>query len=354
LEDDADIAVVVLAPLGGDAGAIGRILDDLGYAHVSCDRPDSFIREIEARAPDRVLFGVITHEGATREVGERLRTFYGSEDIWSHLPMVFLLARHAGMPPAANLLLADMGEPPLVLLNRPVSARALRGVFSVQSQMRRRQLEIRNLLERVKSQERHKDFLLHEVYHRTRNSFSVLQSLFRMTAARHTDLNGFTEDFSQRFASLVSAHTRLAQEAPQQHDLDRLIHEHAAPYCITEEQVQVEGPRIELESKTSFELALIVHELATNASKYGALSQPEGRVAVSWRREAGNGGLNLEWKERGGPAVSAPGGSGLGTRLIEGAGGSIDASHVAFEEDGVVWRCSLRADTFRFPKEEAG
>lgn len=95
--------------------------------------------------------------------------------------------------------------------------------------------------------------------------------------------------------------------------LERLF----APYSADSEAVVIDpGPAVELRSATIMSLSLVLHELATNAAKYGALSVPGGRVRISWQREDANSRLRIRWTESGGPPVTPPAKAGYGTQLI--------------------------------------
>jgi len=131
--------------------------------------------------------------------------------------------------------------------------------------------------------------------------------------------------FLGRLGTLARAH-ELAFEADTGTDLGELVAATLAPYAADPARLAVEaGPAVVLARGQVTPVCLILHELATNAAKYGALSLPEGRVRVAWRYDGdaagGDGGrrLRLRWTEQGGPAVWPPAGQGFGTRLVEAA-----------------------------------
>jgi two-component sensor histidine kinase len=116
------------------------------------------------------------------------------------------------------------------------------------------------------------------------------------------------------------AHSLLLDEQWRGADLRQLV-ELALQAYRTEhpEVIAIEGEPVALTARQGMGLSLVLHELATNAAKYGALSHPDGRVDLSWRLEDGDSGrrVRLLWQEQGGPPVEPPGGKGLGMRLIE-------------------------------------
>ena len=118
-----------------------------------------------------------------------------------------------------------------------------------------------------------------------------------------------------RIGALSRAHTLLAESRWQGADLAQIVEEELAPYCVNDTtKITRSGPHISLEPRTAQTIALSLHELATNAAKYGALSVATGRVTVSWEQHAD--GLTLQWIESGGPAARAPASSGFGIRMI--------------------------------------
>jgi two-component sensor histidine kinase len=333
--------VLFLAPLASDARALTRLLDRRGLSVAAFDRAETFAAALSAGA-ERTLFVVVTHEAAGEATGRALDAVYDAEPAWSNLPAVFLVKDPERPPPACRLLARRRGQPPLVLLRRPVPAATLDGVFGVQAEVRRRQFETRDLLAELEEAESRQRFLLAELRHRTRNSMAVLQAMFRLTAAQHTDLDSFAGVFSERLEALSAAQGRLSGGGPQDRDLARLLRDHVAPYCSDPRCLLLDGPRVRLSRRMAFDLAMVVHELATNAAKYGALSVPAGRVRVGWAPDAETAGLRLTWQESDGPEVVPPARRGLGSQLIESlAGGTGATSAVDYRPDGLLWTAEI-------------
>jgi two-component sensor histidine kinase len=150
-----------------------------------------------------------------------------------------------------------------------------------------------------------------------------VQALARQTEAAGRSGEAYRDAFLGRLGTLARAH-ELAFEAEASTDLGELVAGTLAPYAADPARFAVEAePRVILARGQVTPVCLILHELATNAVKHGALSSPDGRVRVGWRndQEAAGGGrrLRLRWEERGGPAVRPPAGRGFGTRLVEAA-----------------------------------
>jgi len=169
-----------------------------------------------------------------------------------------------------------------------------------------------DITDRKEAEER-QALLAREVDHRARNALALVQSIVRLTRA--DTINSYTAAVDGRIAALSRAHTLLAQSRWQGADLARLVDEELAPFRGSDpDQIRVSGRDVSLEPRTAQTLALALHELSTNAAKYGALSVLSGRVSVSWELQAGN--LMLQWTECGGPSVSPPQSPGFGIRVI--------------------------------------
>lgn len=163
-----------------------------------------------------------------------------------------------------------------------------------------------------------KDMLFRESRHRMKNLLAVAQSLARNTATEGRSATQYRDDFMGRFSALVEAQD-LAFDEQTATDLEALVLRILAPYMANPSSAVVEGVAVELSPRTVMSISLLLHELATNAAKYGALSVPEGRVRIDWLMEDGNRQVRLRWVESGGPPVSEPLKTGFGTQLIKSA-----------------------------------
>jgi two-component sensor histidine kinase/DNA-binding response OmpR family regulator len=164
-----------------------------------------------------------------------------------------------------------------------------------------------------KSAEERQTLLVREVDHRARNALAVVQSMIRLTRAETKE--AYIAAVEGRITALSRAHVLLSQSRWQGANLSRILDEELAPYRRSEaDKIVTSGPEVFLEPATAQILALTLHELATNAAKYGALSSSFGRVNLSW--ELGPNRLILSWLENGGPIVRPPRSLGYGTRVI--------------------------------------
>jgi PAS domain S-box-containing protein len=169
-----------------------------------------------------------------------------------------------------------------------------------------------DITDRKEAEER-QALLAREVDHRARNALAVTQSIVHLTRA--SNIKGYIAAVNGRIGALSRAHALLSESRWQGADLAKLIDDELAPYRISDSaKAEVGGPPIALQPATAQILALALHELATNAVKYGALSSAAGNVKVSW--ELNGGRLNLQWSETGGPPTAPPSSRGFGTKLI--------------------------------------
>jgi len=169
--------------------------------------------------------------------------------------------------------------------------------------------------------------LLRELNHRIKNSFAAVRSIAAQTLSYATDQEEFQRAFDGRLTALSRASTLLTAGNWQVTDLRSLVEAALEPFR-TADNLQLRGPHVTLPSEATLTLGLVLHELATNAAKYGAFSVPGGRVEIAWAVHGGAEArrLILDWTEHGGPPASEPERRGFGRSLIE--------RSVAYELDG--------------------
>jgi PAS domain S-box-containing protein len=160
--------------------------------------------------------------------------------------------------------------------------------------------------------------LLEELNHRVKNTLATIQAIANQSLRHAKSANEFVSGFSGRVQALARAHDLLMQTKLQGADVMKLVREQVLLGGSNDHRVSCSGPMLMLDAQKAVHLALVLHELATNARKYGALSVPEALLSVTWELRT-NGGRNLviEWKETGGPPVLAPRRRGFGSTLIE-------------------------------------
>jgi two-component sensor histidine kinase/integral membrane sensor domain MASE1 len=171
------------------------------------------------------------------------------------------------------------------------------------------------IAERTRAEE-HQRLLVHELNHRVKNTLATVQSIAAQTS-RSRDLRAGYASFTDRLMALSRAHDVLTRQSWEGADLMAMAQGAVLPFeTDAGERFHLEGPHVWLGPQQALAIAMALHELATNAAKYGALSLPEGQVDLTWEVPAG-GGLTMTWRERGGPPVTAPTHRGFGSRLLE-------------------------------------
>jgi two-component system CheB/CheR fusion protein len=170
-----------------------------------------------------------------------------------------------------------------------------------------------------KENERELELLAQELSHRVKNTLAVVQSLAMQSDGRSRSVAAYRDAFVGRLQALARAQNLLLEAHWRGTDLKLLVEEAVAAYRADRpEVVEIVGEPVGVSVRQGLGLSLILHELGTNAAKYGALSRPEGRLHISWQvEEASERHVRLRWRERHGPAVEPPSATGFGTRLIE-------------------------------------
>ena len=209
-----------------------------------------------------------------------------------------------------------------------------------------------------KASEDHIRLLMREVSHRSKNLLSVVRAIADQTGRTAATMEEFQAGFSGRLLGLSASHDLLVREDWQGAPLADLVRQQLAAFVdVSSPRLLIEGPDVIVTATAAQALGLVLHELATNAVKYGALSVPTGTVTISWSfsDDAGDARrLRLRWAERGGPPVAPPARRGFGHVVIEGAVAQSVSGDVtmAFEPQGVVWTLLIPMSTLvREPRD---
>lgn len=185
--------------------------------------------------------------------------------------------------------------------------------------------------------------LSREVNHRAKNILGIVQAIARQTASE-VDAP-YVERFQERLQALAANHDLLVRNDWKGVDLGALVRAQLAHFAdLVGERIEVAGPPVRLGASAAQSIGMALHELATNAGKYGALSGPNGRVEIAW--QMADGTFTLSWIERGGPAVRPPTRRGFGTTVLKAMvqmslGAEVE---LAFPAEGLSWRIECAAD----------
>jgi two-component sensor histidine kinase len=190
-----------------------------------------------------------------------------------------------------------------------------------------------------------------ELDHRVKNVLATVSAIAAHTFDASSSMDHFVDAFDGRLRSLASTHELLAHAKWRGLTLSDLLRRELAPYCKSNNS-EICGPEVTLSAQAGRAVAMVLHELTTNAAKHGALSTRAGRVTVRWYWPLNGNAhdrLIIEWEESGGPSVKVPSRSGFGTSVIGDLipyelGGSVD---LAFARDGLRCRVEVPSDCVR-------
>jgi PAS domain S-box-containing protein len=190
-----------------------------------------------------------------------------------------------------------------------------------------------------KAAEERATLLMGEMAHRSKNLMTVLESIVHFSSRHAGNLEDFAQTLIDRIHSLAASHDLLSESALAPTGLRALAERQLSAFVAAGDgRAELSGPAVPLNSRAAQTIGLALHELGTNACKYGALSRPAGRISINWRVEDDQ--LELSWTERGGPPVLPPTRSGFGRRVIERLVKTSLAADVElrFDPAGLSWR----------------
>jgi len=194
-----------------------------------------------------------------------------------------------------------------------------------------------DISEQKETEARHA-LLAGELRHRSKNFGAIVQAIARQTAPKDSNAAAPFNLFVARLMTLLKMGDLVLESEPRVARLRTVLETTLQPFVGRHERIAIDGPDAAVAEETAGALALAMHELATNAVKYGALANQDGTISVAWTRDGTT--VELVWKERKGPPVKAPKSDGFGMRVIKGGaqGGKVT---VAFEPDGLSCRFML-------------
>ena len=199
----------------------------------------------------------------------------------------------------------------------------------------------RDITARIAAQERQR-FLLAELSHRSKNLLAVVQSIAGQTIRSVETLSEFKTRFSQRLQGIAATQDILVRQDWTGGDLRQLVSSQLEMFDLGEDRIVISGPDVTLSADAVQSIGLALHELATNAVKYGALSVPTGQVTVAWHRQE-DGSLAIAWSEQGGPPVAIPSRTGFGSVVLDKmAASSVDGSvGLDYATSGLSWTLAM-------------
>lgn len=313
--------VVVLAPFRKDAEFVGMLLRKHLISYEVC-RNASALENWLAESPGAI---VATHEALDAAARQVIADHLAGQADWSELPILILLDKASPHAQMRSTLAAEWPRSRQVFYQRPVAALEL--VSGVQSALlaRIRQRDVRDHIEREIE-------LRRELNHRVKNMLASVFSIFQMTRRRSTTIEQLVDNFEGRLNALVDVHSAVFRSGGESVSFAEVVDVIFAPYRSDgDERLIASGPPLTITKEAGTTLALCLHELVTNALKYGALSNTAGKVALAWSvTQAPAETLTIEWSETGGPVVVKPARSGYGTGYVRAALTSLTGAAPAF------------------------
>ncbi|MBN7808860.1 MULTISPECIES: sensor histidine kinase [Agrobacterium] len=323
--------VLILAPFRKDADYIAAFLREQEVEVLAAKADDDLIEHL-ARSPGII---VITHEALKPDVVGKIADHLAHQPDWSEVPVIVLLERAAPIARIRTRLQSAWPGSRLMFHMRPIAALEL--VNAIQSNLivRLRQRQVRDSIEREKE-------LRLELNHRVKNILASVTSIFQMTKRGATTVDDLVSQFTGRLQALANVHTAVFEAGGEVVSLSAIVEMTVSPYNSDgASRIDASGPDIIVDREAGTTIALCLHELATNAIKYGALSHPDGIVKVAWNVKSAGDEVTLEWLEAGGPPVREPTRQGYGTRYVRSALGSLfgQPPDIVFAPTG--FRCSV-------------
>lgn len=330
--------VLVLAPYRRDADYLQKLLAEHDIRGDACT---SFDHVSDRLAPSPGVL-VATHEALTPQVLTAVADHLASQPAWSEMPIVILLDRTSNQARVRAELSRVWPRARHLFYQRPVTSVEL--ISGVQSALlaRLRQRDVRDHIDREIE-------LRRELNHRVKNILASVASIFEMTARGADTLVEFAGDFRGRLDALSKVHSAVFQAADEEVAIGEIVDLTFKPYRLSgQNRVVTGGPAIMLTREAGTTLALCLHELATNAIKYGSLSKVEGSVSFRWSlSNLDPVELSIAWEERGGPAVVEPSRTGYGTRYVRAALGSLFGTKPVVSFDPAGLQCTISGPVSR-------
>jgi two-component sensor histidine kinase len=302
--------VLVLAPFRKDADYIAAFLREQDV-EVRAGRADDDLVQQLALSPGII---VITHEALNPEIVARIGEHLAEQPDWSEVPIIVLLERAAPLARIRGQLETSWPGSRLLFHTRPIARLEFVNVIQSNLLVRLRQRQVRDSLEREKE-------LRLELNHRVKNILASVASIFQMTRRGTATVETLSSDFVGRLQALSKVHTAVFEAGGEEVLLSTVVEQTASPYNSNGvSRIDFTGPDVVVSREAGTTIALCLHELITNAIKYGALSHSDGKVEIAWAIANEDGpDLSLNWVEVGGPRVLEPTRQGYGTRYVRSA-----------------------------------
>ena len=267
----SDRSVLVLAPVGRDAKVASAILTENDIKSHICATLDEAVPLL-----DQAQCFLVAEEALISSNRNQFASWLNNQPTWSDFPIVLLTMR--GTEIDKRLAFLDRY---LIVLERPFLASSLANSVRSALRARARQLEVKSYIEQKQEVADRQKLLIRELHHRVKNTLANVRAMMGATAKSSGSVDDFVRDFSARIVSLADTHSMLTDDYWQMASLHKLLESELRHYDTTDKsRVVLEGPNVALVADIAIPIGMAFHELASNSSKYGALSRPTGRLEV--------------------------------------------------------------------------
>jgi two-component sensor histidine kinase len=330
--------VLVLAPFRKDADYIATFLLEQKIEVKAAKADDDLVINL-AQSPGII---VITHEALNPRAIATVREHLSAQPDWSELPIIILLERTASIARIRDQLQRAWPGSRLLFYTRPIAQLELVNGIHSNLLVRLRQRQVRDAIERERE-------LRLELNHRVKNILASVTSIFQMTRRGATTVDDLARDFTGRLHALSNVHTAVFEAGGEEVSLSAVVGLTVSPYNSDGvSRINVSGPDLVVTRDAGTTIALCLHELITNAIKYGALSHPAGQAEIVWAvTKTDRPEFSLNWTEIGGPPVREPTRQGYGTRYVRSALGALFGTvpEIVFAPEG--FRCAVSGSLAR-------
>jgi two-component sensor histidine kinase len=321
--------VLILAPLGRDGDSLAALLGRQGVTAKAI----SSLAALVAQLGETTGAVVLTEEALSQAGWGALIAEVEAQPSWSSYPFIMIVGRRRGDPGSNNPIYAKL--PPqitnVIVLERPMGSATLLSAVRWALGGRQRQFTTRDHLAELQRNAVQQQLMTRELAHRVKNTISVLQSIVTQTMRPYPATADLRDLLVERFAALARAHDLLLSRDFRSAEFRLLIE---AALSVHQARFRLQGPDLLLSPQASLSFALVIHELATNAVKYGALQDGKGEVHIDWAVEGGQ--LRFRWREVDGPVVEPPKVLGFGSRLIKSTLNGLGKVEFDYDQAGLI------------------
>jgi two-component sensor histidine kinase len=340
----SDGKVVVYAPFSRDAESIIRVLAPHGIE----SEPVNTLAALVARLGDDVGTVLMSEEALSQPNWRSLVDVINAQPSWSSYPFIVLVSQKRFSNPETIYGVLPTEITNVIVLERPMGSATLISAVRWALSGRRRQFVTRDHLQKLEDNARHQALMTRELAHRVKNTIAMLQSIVTQTLRPRPEVDDLRVVIVERFAALSRAHDLLLGTDFAAADFRDLVNRSVG---VHGGHIVIDGPGIDLSPQASLSFALVLHELGTNAIKYGSLRTSHGRVDVRWN--VVDDVFRFGWKELDGRPVEPPSRSGFGVRLIKSTLEGLGDLRLSYERTGFELAFEASLDRLRHGVPEA-